>query len=226
MARVDDRRPARPRRRPVLVGGSALYTRAVLDRFEFPGTDEASTTSGSRTSWQPTGPAALHERLRASATPRRPRASSPRTAAGSSGRSRWSRSPGSRSAPSLPQREYVDCRTPTRSGSSSTGRRSTSGSRSGSSGMFAGGFVDEVDGLVARGLAEGRDRVPGDRLPRGDGAPGRRADREEAREATKAATRRFARRQDSWFRKDDRITWVEATTTPAWTERSPRSRGS
>src|SRR5688572_24993957 len=25
---------------PVLVGGSALYTRAVLDRFEFPGTDE------------------------------------------------------------------------------------------------------------------------------------------------------------------------------------------
>src|SRR5690606_11385514 len=24
---------------PILVGGSALYTRAVLDRFEFPGTD-------------------------------------------------------------------------------------------------------------------------------------------------------------------------------------------
>src|SRR5512139_4184574 len=24
---------------PVLVGGSALYTRAILDRFEFPGTD-------------------------------------------------------------------------------------------------------------------------------------------------------------------------------------------
>jgi tRNA dimethylallyltransferase len=28
-------------RTPVLVGGSALYTRAVLDRFEFPGTDPA-----------------------------------------------------------------------------------------------------------------------------------------------------------------------------------------
>ena len=27
------------RRTPVLVGGSALYTRAVLDRFEFPGTE-------------------------------------------------------------------------------------------------------------------------------------------------------------------------------------------
>jgi tRNA dimethylallyltransferase len=30
----------------------------------------------------------------------------------------------------------------------------------------------------------------------------------EARERTAAATRRFARRQDSWFHKDDRITWV------------------
>src|SRR3954453_12246112 len=26
---------------PVLVGGSALYTRAILDRFDFPGTDDA-----------------------------------------------------------------------------------------------------------------------------------------------------------------------------------------
>ena len=26
---------------PVLVGGSALYTRAILDRFDFPGTDAA-----------------------------------------------------------------------------------------------------------------------------------------------------------------------------------------
>jgi len=32
---------------------------------------------------------------------------------------------------------------------------------------------------------------------------------EEARDATKAATRRFARRQDSWFRKDPRVVWVK-----------------
>ena len=31
---------------------------------------------------------------------------------------------------------------------------------------------------------------------------------DEAREQTTTATRRFARRQDSWFRKDPRITWV------------------
>jgi len=31
---------------------------------------------------------------------------------------------------------------------------------------------------------------------------------EQARENTKTATRRFARRQDSWFHKDPRITWL------------------
>jgi tRNA dimethylallyltransferase len=31
---------------------------------------------------------------------------------------------------------------------------------------------------------------------------------EEARAETVRATRRFARRQDSWFRKDPRITWI------------------
>ena len=36
---------------------------------------------------------------------------------------------------------------------------------------------------------------------------------DEARDATKAATRRFARRQDSWFRKDPRVVWVRTRTT-------------
>lgn len=31
---------------------------------------------------------------------------------------------------------------------------------------------------------------------------------EQALEETQRATRRFARRQDTWFRRDDRITWL------------------
>src|SRR4051794_6077193 len=50
-------------RTPVLVGGSALYTRAILDRFEFPGTDPEV-----RARWEHElsshGPQALHELLR------------------------------------------------------------------------------------------------------------------------------------------------------------------
>ena len=40
-ARDGDRRLRGRGAPPVLVGGSALYTRAILDRFEFPGTDPA-----------------------------------------------------------------------------------------------------------------------------------------------------------------------------------------
>ena len=49
-------------RTPVLVGGSALYTRAVLDRFDFPGTDPQV-----RARWEAElaehGPEELHRRL-------------------------------------------------------------------------------------------------------------------------------------------------------------------
>ena len=33
----------------------------------------------------------------------------------------------------------------------------------------------------------------------------------EAREETAKATRRFARRQESWFRRDPRVHWLDAT---------------
>ena len=48
---------------PVLVGGSALYTRAVVDRFEFPGTDE-DVRGRLEDELARVGPQALHERLR------------------------------------------------------------------------------------------------------------------------------------------------------------------
>ena len=49
---------------PVLVGGSALYTRAILDRFEFPGTDDAvrARLEGELAA---AGPEAMHDRLAA-----------------------------------------------------------------------------------------------------------------------------------------------------------------
>jgi tRNA dimethylallyltransferase len=68
--------------------------------------------------------------------------------------------------------------------------------------------VEEVRRLAAAGLREGRTA----RLALGyrqvlaflDGE----VDEAGAREATIRATRRFARRQDSWFRKDPRIVWL------------------
>jgi tRNA dimethylallyltransferase len=73
--------------------------------------------------------------------------------------------------------------------------------------MFSSGFVEEVRHLLDHGLAEGRTapRAIGYREVvahlRGE------VTEQEARDQTAQATRRFARRQDSWFRKDPRIVW-------------------
>ncbi len=74
--------------------------------------------------------------------------------------------------------------------------------------MFEAGLVDEVERLLGEGLAEGRtaSRAIGYRevasYLSGD------LSLDQARERTLVATRRFARRQESWFRRDPRIVWV------------------
>jgi tRNA dimethylallyltransferase len=74
--------------------------------------------------------------------------------------------------------------------------------------MWEAGLVDEVRGLAEQGLAEGRtaSRALGYaqvlRFLDGEWAE------EQAREETVRATRRFARRQESWFRRDPRVIWL------------------
>lgn len=74
--------------------------------------------------------------------------------------------------------------------------------------MWAAGLVDEVRVLLDQGLAEGRtaSRALGYaqvlRFLAGEWSE------EQAREETVRATRRFARRQESWFRRDPRVIWL------------------
>ena len=76
--------------------------------------------------------------------------------------------------------------------------------------MWADGLVEEVRGLVGAGLREGRtaSRALGYRqvLQFLDGE----LSEEQAREATITGTRRFSRKQLSWFRRDPRIRWLPA----------------
>jgi tRNA dimethylallyltransferase len=191
---------------PVLVGGSALYTRAIVDRFEFPGTDD-SLRRELEVELERVGSRALHQRL-ADVDPEAAAQILP-----DNGR-RVVRAlevialTGRPFSASLPRLEYADPLTlqvgvdidrPTLD--ARIDRRVDE--------MFASGFVEEVEALLGRGLREGRtaNRAIGYREVVGylDG------DRSlaEATEQTKTATRRFARRQDSWFRKDPRIVWVD-----------------
>jgi tRNA dimethylallyltransferase len=191
---------------PVLVGGSALYTRAILDRFEFPGTDrdvrrelEAELERG--------GSAALHERLRELDPDAGARIQV------ENGR-RIVRAleviaiTGRAYSASLPTLEYAD---PLSIQIGVDIDRPTLDQRIEQrvDAMFESGFVDEVERLLGEGLADG---------PTARRAIGYREvaahlagliGLDEAREQTKTATRRFARRQDGWFRKDPRIVWVD-----------------
>lgn len=77
--------------------------------------------------------------------------------------------------------------------------------------MFADGLVDEVRALLGRGLRDGVTaaralgyaQVVAELDVGGDGA--------DAREPTFTGTRRYVRRQRSWFRRDHRIAWLDGS---------------
>ena len=209
---------------PVLVGGSALYTRAILDEFEFPGTDpdvRERLEDGAR---RGRARGALHARL----AERDPAAAA--QVLPSNGR-RVVRAlevieitgrPFTRVAAraALPLR-----RTPSRSASTSTARPWTAASSSASSRCGPTGSSTRCGRLAERGLREGRtaNRALGYQqvLAFLDGE----LTEDEAKERTVTGTRRFARRQDSWFRKDPRITWVRVRRPGACRDRPSRRSG-
>lgn len=190
---------------PIVVGGSALYVRAVLDRFEFPGTDpelrarlESELAAG--------GPAALHERLRETD----PVAAS--TILPTNGR-RIVRAlevielTGRPYTASLPAKEYafdeavqVGLEVPR---ADLVARIAARVDR-----MWRRGFVDEVRRLDSRGLRAGRTASRALGYAQVLRFLGGEWTEDHARAETIRATRRFARRQDSWFGKDDRIRWL------------------
>jgi tRNA dimethylallyltransferase len=190
---------------PVLVGGSALYTRAILDEFDFPGTDP-EVRARYDAALAAHGPEALHAQLAEV---------DPAAAAGiiaTNGR-RIVRAlevieiTGRPFTASLPAATYAD---PATVQVGVDLDRPTLDARIAArvERMWAQGFVDEVRALADRGLRDGltANRALGYRqiLAFLDGE----ISEADAEEQTITGTRRFARRQDSWFRKDERITWV------------------
>lgn len=190
---------------PVVVGGSGLYVRALLDRLEIPPTDPQV-----RSRWedrlQVDGPEALHlllvERDPAAATAIDPR----------NGR-RLVRAlevielTGRPFSATLPTREFVGptvligLRAEREVLDARIERRAV--------GMWRAGLVEEVQTLEAQGLRAGRtaSRAVGyaQVLRQLDGE----LTEEEAVADTTVATRRLARRQERWFGADPRVEWLE-----------------
>jgi tRNA dimethylallyltransferase len=192
-------------RTPLLVGGSGLYVRAALEHFEFPGTDPA-LRARLEEELASVGPASLHARLAARA---------PDAAARilpSNGR-RIVRAlevlelTGQSIVARLPQpRPYyrsvhigvdldsaaLDERIAVRVGH-----------------MWKQGLVDEVRALERCGLREGRTAGRALGYQQVLAFLAGECSEEQAREETIRATRRFVRKQRSWFRRDERTVWLD-----------------
>jgi tRNA dimethylallyltransferase len=190
---------------PVLAGGSALYVRAILDDFAFPGTDPA-VRERLEAELAEHGSGELHRRL-AAKDPAAAQQILP-----SNGR-RIVRAlevieiTGTPYVATLPEHSYIypgavqlglDVPRPVLD--ERIDRRVDR--------MFENGFVDEVRDLLGKGLAEGRTANRALGYSQVIALLAGEISEAEARERTAQATRRFARRQDSWFRKDPRITWL------------------
>ncbi|MET1037054.1 MAG: tRNA (adenosine(37)-N6)-dimethylallyltransferase MiaA [Aeromicrobium sp.] len=190
---------------PVLVGGSALYVRAVIDRLDFPGTDPVI-----RQRWTDElaarGTDALHAELA-----RRDPAAAAQILPGNdrrivralevnelTGEPFTATMPGHDSIyPGLVMlgldvpRAALDVRLADRVDQ-----------------MWADGFVDEVRGLLPQGIEEGRTAALALGYQQILAFLRGETTEDEAREATVTGTRKFARRQDRQFRQDPRIHWL------------------
>jgi tRNA dimethylallyltransferase len=192
---------------PVLVGGSGLYIRAALGDLNFPGTDE-QIRQRLEAELAAHGPAPLYERL----TRQDPQAAAAILASNGrrivralevielSGRPFSATLPAyARSRPGRPTVQ-VGLRLPRPELDRRIDARVDR--------MWARGFEAEVRALAAVGLRDGRtaSRALGyqQMLRHIDGE----LTLEQAREETARATRRFARRQEAWFRRDPRVSWL------------------
>ena len=191
-------------RTAILVGGSALYVRAAIDNMQFPGTDPDLRAS-LEAELERTGPAELHARL-SGLDPAAAAAILP-----SNGR-RIVRAleviqiSGRPFTATLPEYESVfpAIQVGVTLDRAELDRRVADRVDR----MWQQGLVGEVRDLAARGLRDGRtaSRALGYaqvlRFLDGEWTEA------EAAAQTAQATRRFVRRQESWFRRDPRVIWL------------------
>lgn len=194
------------RKSVVVVGGTGLYIKAILDDLNFPETDEEVRESLNQLA-EKIGAEALHERLAkldpaaALAIPKENvrrvvRALEVIEITGKPFTSNLPRE-GSTKYPDALQfgleldRENLDERIEKRVDL-----------------MWAKGFVAEVESLLKAPI--GRTAMQAIGYAQISNFLNGESSESDAKELTKIATRQYARRQETWFKRDERITWVAA----------------
>ena len=202
---------------PVLVGGSGLYVRAALDAIDFPGTDPVIRARREDQLRRDGRAVLLRELARVD----------PESAARVKDDRRLVRAlevhdlTGRPFTSFMPQRRYVR---PTVQIGLAMGRDELNDRLARRVDlMLERGWLDEVRALAARGLREsptaGRALGYPQLLTVLDGT----MTLAEAREDTVAATRRFTKRQRTWFRADPRVHWIECSAGRSVTDLAARA---
>lgn len=199
-------RLARAGKVPILTGGSGLYVQAVLDDLEFPGTDPA-VRGRLEAEAERVGPAVLHGRL-AERDPKAAEAILPTNTR------RIVRALEVIEITGRPFSANMPRPGPARYGTVLVGIDREAGEldervESRVDRMFADGLVEEVGLLTGKGLREGKTASRALGYQQVLAALDSDGDIAAAVAATKQATRRFVRRQRSWFRRDARIQWFD-----------------
>lgn len=192
---------------PILVGGSGLYVAAVLTDFRFPGTD-ADVRARWEAELSERGPAALHAAL----TERDPAAAA---AIGPHNGRRLVRALEVVELTGEPFGAGLDARErpwrPYRQLGLALDRaqlvpRLDERVR----GMWRAGLLDEVRGLLPLGLERGVTASRAIGYAQAMAQLRGELDEAEAIAQTQALTRRYARRQVGWFRRDPTVEWLDA----------------
>ena len=187
---------------PLLTGGSGLYVRAVLDDLQFPGTD-SDVRARLEAELEAQGPASLHARL-SEVDPAAALAIMPTNGRRIVRALEVVEITGGPFTATLPDEEpiFPDVRLGLEVPTDELGERIAARVQR----MWQEGLVDEVRGLPELATTRTASRALGYaqilRFLAGD------ITEEEAMEETVVATRRFAKRQLTWFRRDRRVQWL------------------
>ncbi|MFM9376242.1 tRNA (adenosine(37)-N6)-dimethylallyltransferase MiaA [Gordonia sp. VNK21] len=194
-------------RTPVIVGGSMMYIQGLLDDWEFPATDP-QVRARYEEQLARLGTRALHARL-AEVDP-----AAAQTILDTDGRRivralevvELTGRPFAASAPVIGDPRWDTVIVALDRETAALDERIAARTAS----MFADGFVEEVVTLCDRGLRTGRTAAQAigyaQILAHLDGE----YDLDTAQELTFIGTRRYVRRQRSWFRRDPRVHWLDA----------------
>ncbi|MCZ4559682.1 tRNA (adenosine(37)-N6)-dimethylallyltransferase MiaA [Rhodococcus sp. IEGM 1401] len=195
--------------RPIIVGGSMMYVQSLLDEWAFPATDPVV-----RAKWEAVlesnGVEEIHRALTAA---------DPEAAASilpTDGR-RMVRAlevveltgqPFAASAPKIGAPRWGTVVLGVDRDTAELDERIAERTRQ----MFETGLLDEVEGLLGLGLRQGVTASRAIGYAQALDVLAGEYDVEFARERTFIGTRRYVRRQRSWFRRDDRVRWLDGAS--------------